>query len=41
MKIRSSRYNIKRPTRWHGHNYTKYKVSVDIMIVTSIGQHVS
>ena len=27
MKSRSSRYDINRPRRRHGHRYTKYKMS--------------
>ena len=41
MKNRSSRYDINRPRHWHGHKYTKYKIILDIMIVTSIKQHPS
>ena len=26
MKNRSQRYNINRPTPWHEHKYTKYKM---------------
>ena len=36
MKNRSSRYNINRPRRWHGHKYTKYKICFHIMMVISI-----
>ena len=39
MKNRSSRYDINRPRRWHGHKYTKYKICLDIMMVISIRQH--
>ena len=41
MKNRSSRYDINRPRRWHGHKYTKYKICLDIMMVISIRQHLS
>ena len=41
MKNRSSRYNINRPRRWHGHRYPKYKICLDIMMVISIRQHLS
>ena len=39
MKNRSSRYDKNRPRCWHGHKYTKYKRSLDMIIVTSIRQH--
>ena len=41
MKNRSSRYDINRPRRWHGHKYTKYKICLDMMMVISIRQHLS
>ena len=41
MKNRSSRYDINRPRRWHGHKYTKYKICLDAMMVISISQHLS
>ena len=36
MKNRSSRYDINRPRCSHGHKYTKYKICLDIMMVTCI-----
>ena len=33
---KSSRYDINRPGRWHGHKKTKYKICHDIMMVISI-----
>ena len=39
MKKISSKYDINRPRRWHAHKYTKYKICLDIMIVTSIRQN--
>ena len=41
MKNRSSRYDINRPRRRHGHKYTKYKICLDIMMVIYIKQHLS
>ena len=38
---RSSRYDINRPRRRHGHIYTKYKICLDIMMVICIKQHLS
>ena len=36
MKNRSHRNNINRPMFRHGHKYTKYKMSLKIMMVTYI-----
>ena len=41
MKNRSSRYDINRPRRRHGHKYTKYKTCLDIMMVICIKQQLS
>ena len=41
MKNRSSRYDINRPRRRHGHKYTKYKICLDIMMVIFINQHLN
>ena len=41
MKNKSSRYEINRPRRIHGHKYTKYKICLDIMMVICIKQHLS
>ena len=41
MKNRSSRYDIKRPRRWHGCKYTKYKLRVHIMMVKFIREYLS
>ena len=41
MKNRSSRYDINKPRRRHGHKYTKYKICLNIMMVISIRQHLS
>ena len=41
MKKRSSKYDINRPRRRHGHKYTKYKICLDIMMVICIKQHLS
>ena len=41
MKNRSCRYDINRTRRRHGHKYTKYKISLDIMSVIGIKQHLS
>ena len=41
MKSRSSRYDINRPRRRHGHKYTKYKICLDTMMVICIKQHLS
>ena len=41
MKNRSSRYDTNRPSRRHGHKYTKYKICLDIMMVICINQHLS
>ena len=34
-----TRYNMKRPRSRHGHKYTKYKMSLSIMLVVCIKQH--
>ena len=39
--MKSHRYNITRPRPRHGHKYTKYKMSLNIMMVISIKQHLS
>ena len=36
MKNRSHRNNINRPMFRYGHKYTKYKMSLNIMMVTYI-----
>ena len=41
MKNRSRWYDINRPRRLHGHKYSKYKICLDIMIVTSTRKHLS
>ena len=41
LKMKSHRYNITRPRPRHGHKYTKYKISLNIMMVISIKQHLS
>ena len=41
MKNRLRWYDINRLRRWHGHKYTKYRICLDVMIVTSIKQHLS
>ena len=41
MKNRSYKYNINRLKPRDGHKYTKYKVSLSIMMVICIKQHVS
>ena len=38
MKNRSSRCNINRPRPRHGHNYTKYKMCLSIMMFICIKQ---
>ena len=39
MKNRSHRYNKNRPRQRHGHKYTKYKMSLSIMMVICVKQH--
>ena len=41
MKNSSQRYHINRPRPRHGHRYIKYKMSLRIMIVICIKQHLS
>ena len=41
MKNRSQKYNINRPRSRHGHNYTKYKMYLSIMMVLCIKQYLS
>ena len=41
MKNKSYKYNINRLKPRDGHKYTKYKVSLSIMMVICIKQHVS
>ena len=40
-KKRSQRYDINRPNPRHGHKYTKYKISINMMMVICVKQHVS
>ena len=39
MKNRSYTYDINRPWSRHGHQYTKYKMCLSIMVVIFIKQH--
>ena len=41
IKNTSHRYYINRPRPRHGHKYTKYKMSLSIMLVICIKQHLS
>ena len=41
MKNKSSRCDINRPRRRHGHKYTKYEICLDIMMTIYIKQHLS
>ena len=41
MKNRSQRYKINLPRPRHGHQYTKYKVRLSIIMVICIKQHLS
>ena len=41
VKNTSYRYDINRPRSGYGHNLTKYKVSLSIMMVICIKQHLS
>ena len=41
MKNRSYRYNINRPRLGHGQKYTKYKMSLSIMMTMCIKQHLN
>ena len=41
MKSRSHRYDINRPSPKHGHKHTKYKMCLNIMMVTCIKQHLT
>ena len=41
MKSRSQIYDINRPTPRHGHKYTKYIMSLSIMMVICVKQHLS
>ena len=41
MKNRSSRYDINRPRRRHGHKYTKYKLCLSFMMVICVNPHLS
>ena len=41
MENRSHRYDKNRPRCRHGHKYTKYKMCLSIMMVTSIKQHLN
>ena len=41
MKSRSQIYDITRPTPRHGHKYTKYIMSLSIMMVICVKQHLS
>ena len=41
IKNRSQKYDINRPTSRHGHNYTKYKMCLSVMIILCIKQHLS
>ena len=41
MKNRSFRYDINRLRPGHGHKYTKYKMSLIMMMVTCIKQRIS
>ena len=39
MKNRSHRYDINRPRPRHGHEYTKHKICLSLMMVICIKQH--
>ena len=41
MKNRPYRYDINRPRPGYGHKYTKYKMSLSIMMALCIKQHLS
>ena len=41
MKNTSCRYDKNRPRSGHGHKYIKYKISLSIMMVICIKQHIS
>ena len=41
MKNRSYRYDINRPRPGHGQKYTKYKMSLSIMMAMCIKQHLN
>ena len=41
MENRSHRYDINRPKSRHGHEYTKYKMCLSILMVICIKQHLS
>ena len=41
MKNRLYRYNIYRPRPTYGHKYTKYKMTLSIIMVICIKQHLS
>ena len=41
MKNRSQRYDINKPKSIHGHKYIKCKMSLGIMMVICIKQHLS
>ena len=41
MKNRSHRYGINRPSPIHRHKYTKYKMYLNMMMVTCIKEHLS
>ena len=41
MKNRSQRYDINKPKSIHGHKYIKCKMSLGIMMVIRIKQHLS
>ena len=41
MKNRSQRYDINRSRPRLGHKYTKYKMCLNIMMVTCIKEHLS
>ena len=41
MKNRSSRYDINRPRRRHGHKDIKYKMCLSVMMFICVKQHLS
>ena len=41
MKIRSHRYGINRPRSRLRHTYTKYKMYLNIMMISCIKEHLS